>query len=326
MLSKHAIKIAAVTLLSAFAALGGPASVAIANDKPLYVRTIEAFPSPKLDDVSGREYKVILDANKAKSSLNDTFADQWAQIKAAAAKRGFTVTEKDKNPLKVEMSTKEYFDTADQALWKAGYLIRISTKYKDGAPEDKVKVTVKAVNEPTAKILARPLTVVGIDADKVKTEAEENVGFIPGGKLDGYVEKGADFSVKTTQLGAMTLGDFGKFMPELLKLGLPASTPLIGNKAYSYRIKPGAVVLPEVGPCGVSMEAWSTAEGATPYLYDFSYGYGDVDFYAIKAAHAEGEKFMVQVVKDELKSLLAADSDNWGGSKVRKLMNRPVGK
>ena len=326
MFAKHARKLIAIGIVAAWSSMGGGMVLAAAPEKPLYVMTIEANPAPKLEDVSGREYKVILDAARAKPEMKDAFADQWTQIKAAAAKRGFNVTEKDKSPLKIEMSTKEYFDTKDQALWKAGYLIRISTKYKDGAAEDKVSVTVKAVNESTAKILARPLAVVGIDPEKVKTEAEENVGFVPGGKLAGYVEKGASFSVKLAQLGNLTLGDFGKFMPELLKLGVPADTVLTGNKAYSYRIKPGAVVLPDVGPCGVSMEAWSSAEGAAPYLYDFSYGYGDVDFYAINGAHAEGEKFMNQVVKDELKGLLAADSDNWGGSKVRKLMNRPVGK
>jgi hypothetical protein len=317
--TRRLLVVAVVTVCSA---LGG--NVALAAETALYQKTVATYPAPALEDVGGREYKALLDANKTKSAMNEAFPELWNAVKAGAAKRGFNVTEKEKNALKIEMSTKEYFDTKDQALWKAGYLVRISTKYKDGKPDDKVSVTVKAIQESALKALKTPLAVVGIDPDKVKTEAEENVGFVPGGKLGGYVEKGASFSVKPAQLGAMTLGDFGKFMPELLKLGLPAETALIVNKAYSYRIRPGEVVLPEVGPCGVSMEAWTIAEGGTPYLYDFSFGYGDVDFYAIAAAHAEGEKFMHQVVKEELKGFLAADSDNWGGSKVRKMMNRPV--
>lgn len=322
MFAKNARKLLVVAMVSACSAFGG--NIALAADTALYSKTIATYPAPALEDVGGREYKTLLDASKTKGAMNEAFPELWNAVKAGAAKRGFTVTEKEKSALKIEMSTKEYFDTKDQALWKAGYLVRISTKYKDGKPDEKASVTVKAIQESALKALKTPLAVVGIDPDKVKTEAEENVGFVPGGKLGGYVEKGASFSVKPAQLGAMTLGDFGKFMPELLKLGLPAETSLTGNKAYSYRIRPGEVVLPEVGPCGVSMEAWTTAEGGAPYLYDFSFGYGDMDFYAIAAAHAEGEKFMVQVVKEELKGFLAGDSDNWGGSKVRKLMNRPV--
>ncbi len=104
-------------------------------------------------------------------------------------------------------------------------------------------------------------------------------------------------------LGARTLGDFGKFIPELLKIGLPANTKLVGNLAYSYRVKPGAVVLPEVGACGVSMEAWTKTKGGAPYVYDFSFGYGDVDFYAVREAHAVGERFMEAVFADQLYKL-----------------------
>ena len=113
-------------------------------------------------------------------------------------------------------------------------------------------------------------------------------------------------------------------MPELLKLGVPAETELIANTAYSYRIKPGAVVLPGTEPCGVSMEAWSATEGGAPYLYDFSFGYGDVDFYNIAETHAAGEQFMIKVVKDELGGLASPDSGKWGGSKVRQMMKRPI--
>ena len=122
----------------------------------------------------------------------------------------------------------------------------------------------------------------------------------------------------------MTLGDFGKFMPELLKLGLPGTTKLVGTKAWSYRVRPGAVVLPGTEPCDVSMEGWAAKEGGAPYLYDFSYGYGDLDFYAIAETHAAGEQFLLKVVMGELSGLGMADGAKWGGSKVRKLMNRPI--
>jgi hypothetical protein len=308
----------------AVAMLAAPASLALAKEspKPLYATTIEKYPSPKLTDVDGREYKILFDPAKTSPDMAAAFNDLWGKIKAAAAKQGLKVTEKDKDPLAIEFSTKEYFDTKDQALWSKGYLIRITTRYKDGKPAGTVAVTVKSVLEDAEKTLAVPLAVVGVD--KFKTEAEENVGFGPDGTLRGYVEKGSTFSVPLAALGKFTLGDFARYMPELLKLGLAADTALVSTKAYSYRVRPGAVVLPGTAPCGISMEAWSRTEGGAPFLYDFSFGYSDLDFYAVAETHAAGEQFMVKVLQEELAALASADSGKWGGSKVRQMMNRPV--
>ena len=292
------------------------------SEKALYVKTIEKYPAPKLQDVGGREYKVLFDAAKTNSEMSVAFKDLWGQVKSAAGKRGFTVTEKDKDPLAIEYSTKEYFDTADQALWNKGFIVRVTTRYKDGKPGATVAVTVKSVFEDALKTLAVPLTVVGVD--KVKTEAEENVGFGPEGVLRGYVEKGSTFSVPVASLGKFALADFGKYMPELLKVGLAPDAALISTKAHSYRIRPGAVVLPGTEPCGVSMEAWTTAQGGAPYLYDFSFGYGDLDFYAIANIHAAGEQFMIKVIKEDMSAVIAADSGKWGGSKVRQLFKRAI--
>ena len=316
------MKTRAVTrlLLAAVVAAAGMATAAD-EPKPLYAQTIAKYPAPKLEDVGGREYKFLIDPAKTKGTPEEAFKDIWGQVKAAAAKKGFTVAEKEKSPLKVEMSTKEYFDTPGQTLWSKGYLVRVTTKYKGGKADETVAVTVKAVLDDALKTLATPLAVVDL---KTKTEAEGNVGPAPGGGLVEIIEKGSTFSVKPADLGERTLGDFGKFMPELLKLGLPPTTKLVGTKAWSTRVRPGAVVLPGTEPCGVSMEAWAAKEGGAPYLYDFSYGYGDLDFYNIAEVHAAGEQFLLKVVMGELSSLAMPDGPKWGGSKVRKLMNRPV--
>lgn len=200
--------------------------------------------------------------------------------------------------------------------------MRISTNYTAGKPESDVRVTIKAVNRGTAAVLAQPLSVVGVA--RYKLEAEDAIGFQRGGQFGQYIEKGASFTVPAAALASRTLGDFARYVPELAKLGLPASTTLNGITAYSYRVKPGVVVLPEVGACGVSMEAWSKTLGGQPYLYDFSFGYGDVDFYAVAEAHAVGERFMDTVFGDQLYRLQPADGEKWGGSKVRYLMNRPL--
>ena len=314
-----------VSGLTALALVLGCAGVAVAADeaKPLYVQTIQKYRAPVLDDVGGREYKFLIDPAKTKGKPEDAFKDIWKKVKAAAEKNGFTLTEKDKTPFKVELATKEYLDTPDQLLWKAGYQIRVTNKYVDGKPDTVVAVNVKCVKEDARLAMAAPLAVKG--GEKVKVEAEGNVGIGPGGKLREYIEKGATFTVPVEALGKMTLADFGKFVPELLSIGLPADTAFVGKKAYSSRVKPGAVVLPGTEPCGVSMEAFAEKEGGAPYLYDFSYGYSDLYFYDIAKVHEAGEQFLMKVLHGDLAAIAMPESEKWGGSKVRKLMNRPLG-
>ncbi len=316
------LKSLVATLLVASLA-GGALHLGAQESKPLYVRQTLAHPAPKLDDVAGREYKFLIDPAKTKNTPAAAFKDMWAKVQASAAKQGFTITEKDKNPLKVEMTTKEYLDTPDQALWKQGHLIRITTKYKSGLAADKGKVTVKAIFENLDKTLAAPLKVVGV---KGESECQDNVGMAPGGGLAGYVEKGASFSVELTELGKMTLADFGKYMPELLQLGIPADTRLVSNKAYSYRARPGYVVLPGTEPCGISMEGWSLKEDGPIFLYDFSYGYEDLTLYENPETHQAGERFMTKVLFEDLAGLALPDNGKWGGSKVRVFMKRPITK
>lgn len=309
-------------LLVAGAVAPSSRAAAPCQARPLYLRTIEKYPSPKLERVNGRELKFLVDPAKAKGTPAEVFARIWNMVKAAGARHGFKVAEKEDSPLKIEHAYKEYFDTPGQDLWKKGYLVRITQKFKKGVPEAMAGVTVKAIAPDAGVAMAVPLKVAA--GDKAKVEAEENVGIGPGGALEGYVEKGASFSVPLADLGKLTLGDFARYLPELAGLGLPAATKLQGVRAYSVRVKPGSVELAGTDDCGFSMEGWSTGPGEQPYLYDVSFGYGDIDFYDSAPLHEAAEQFFLKVIQGELGELAMPGAEKWGGSKVRKLMNRPL--
>jgi hypothetical protein len=301
-----------------FVAAGG--ATAAEPPQALHLRTAAQYPAPLLQDVGAREYKFLIDPATVKGPPEEAFRAIWAKIKTAATKRGFDVTEKKKHPFRVENATKEYFDTPTQALWSNGYLVRVTTKSTDGKPDSSANVTVKSNRADARATLAAPLAVV---ATASKTEAEGNVGLAAGGGLVEIVEKGSSFRVAVASLGARTLGDFGKYVPELLALGLPATTPLAAAKAWSSSVHPGDVVLAGT-PCKIAMEGWSLREGEAPVLYDLAYRCSAPDFYAAGAAHAAGERFFFEVVMGELSGLASPDDAKWAGSKVRKLLNRPV--
>jgi hypothetical protein len=307
----------------ALAALLGSACLpASAGDppKPLYVRMIEQYPAPALKVLSGREYKCLIDPASLPKDPKEAFDELWRRLEAASDKGGFKVTRsrKAKKPLKVEATIKEYLDTPGQELWRQGYLLRVTTKAKKGAGNR--TITVKAIHDDVRRTLATPLTVVGVDA---RTEAEGNVGIGRNGQLSEYVEKGTSWSVSAEQLGSLTLGDFGKFMPELLKLGLPPTTQLVSTKVYAFSTKAGELAFPGTGAAPVALEAWSRTPGGEIFLFDLAYRFKG-DYYANSASEKAAEQFMTGVLYGDLKTLTLPGSGRWGGSKVRALMNRPV--
>jgi hypothetical protein len=296
-------------------------SRALESPKPLYVQTLERIPASSMEAVRAREYKFLVDPAKTKASPEAAFEEIWGLLKAAASREGFGLTDAGPTPLALEASTKEYFDTPDQRLWQMGYLIRVTRGAKNERKGNAV-LTVKSIREDAVAALAAPLAVPG--KGRGKTEAEENVGVGPGGALHGYVEKGVSVTVPVESVEPATVGAIGKFVPELLRLGLPPETRLVGRRVHVVRARPGAVVLPGVKPCNVSMEAWSAEPGGRVHLLDVSYSYSGVDFRAASATHAAGEQFFVKVLQRGLGPLTAADDERWVGSKVRKLMNRPI--
>lgn len=295
-----------------------------AQEAKRYKELLERYPAPILSDVDGREYKSLLNPAMVKgATVDEGLVDLWQQIRAGAAKADIDTAEREENAYRVTKSSKEYLDTPNEDLWKAGYLIRIMVNYRNGEPQvDKVRVTVKAIADTLEKSFGTPLEVVGIET-RGGHSYEENV-FIgtDGVTVSGNVEKGIQWELPLAELGSFKLSDFAKYMPELLDIGLPADTQLVSTKAYSYRLRPGFI---KNGPdwCGISMEAWVREPGGPVFVYDFSWAYKG-DFYAQAALHAAGEKALHDLFAVQLRDLeLPPGLGKWGGSKVRVIMNRP---
>ena len=171
--------------------VGLPASAAGAQ-KPLYQSMIERYPAPALKDLTGREFKSLVDPTQLPKEPKEALAELWERFKAVSEKAGFsTISRKAGKPLKVETAVKEYLDTPGQDLWKHGYILRMTAKTKKG--DGNLTITMKAIHEDALRTLAAALTVVGADA---KTESEGNVGIGPGGQLTEYVEKGSSWKVR----------------------------------------------------------------------------------------------------------------------------------
>ncbi len=285
----------------------------------LHLRMIQKHPAPALTRLSGREFKWLVDPARLPQAPEAAFAELWSRVEGAAEKAGFvTASRKGAKALKLETAVKEYLDTPGQDLWKQGYVLRVTAKARKGGGLR--SVTVKAIHAEFERTMATPLLVQGAPAI---TEAEGNVGFGREGRLAEYVEKGSTWQVAAEELASLSLGDFGKYMPELLKLGLPASTRLVSTKVYALQVKAGSLTAPGVDPLPVSMEGWSRTEGGPIFLFDLSYRLAG-SYYQGAASHEAAERFMTQVLGGELKDLNLPTSGRWGGSKVRALLNRPL--
>lgn len=272
-------------------------------------------------EVTGREYKFLVAPEKVNADVTEAFREIWNLTKAVADSLHIVMTEKKKDPFALAPTVKTYFDTPDLALWKKGYLIRVTTNYQRGYPASPLRVSVKSLNGPFSKVLAAKLETKGV---KSKTTVEDNIGIGKNGQLVSYLDKSANFSLTRGELGDMNLADFGAYVPELLKLGLPADTRLTAHVAYAVRCRPGHMELPGLDkPLAVSMEAWSRTQDGAPFVYDFSFGY-DGDFSKQAEAHKAGEKLM-QALNARLGEKLALkDVHKWLGSKVRVLLDQPL--
>lgn len=275
----------------------------------------------QVKEITGREYKFLVGADKVNADTAEACKEIWQQIKAVATPLQITMTEKKKDPFAPSQSAKTYFDTSDLALWKKGYLIRVTANYERGYPASPLRISVKSINGTFDKVLAAPLKAKGV---KSKITAEDNIGIGKSGQLGSYVDKSVNFSLTRGELGDMNLADFGAYVPELMELGLPADTKLVARVAHDMRCRPGSIELPGLDkPVTISMEGWSRTEGGAPFVYDFSFGY-DGDFTKQTEAHKVSERLM-QALQTKLGDKLAMkDVHKWNGSKVRVLLNQPM--
>ena len=305
-----------VLALFAMALLAAPAPAA-----PLH-KDLAAAWKGQTSLVEGREFKFLVDPAKVNPDMAKAFKEIWDKAKAVAARMGIQITEREKKPFALTPVVKTFFDTEDMKLWKAGYLIRVTTNYKKGYPSSEVRVMVKRINQPARTILAGKMAA-SKEAYRPKCSIEDNIGINADGSLYSYLEQGLSFREERSALGDMQLADFGKYAPFLLKLGLPATTRLVPHPAFGTRCRPGFISLPGLEkPVAVSMEAWARTEGGAPFVYDYSYGY-DGDFDKMTATHVAAEDFLQALYRELGPSIGFSNAADWGGSKVRVLLQQP---
>ncbi len=269
--------------------------------------------------VEGREFKFLADPAKLPPDMKAAFKEIWDKAAAVAKSKGIEASLKEKNPFKLDPTLKTFFDTPDRKLWKAGWLIRVTTSFKKGYAESIVRVMVKRINAPAKTILANKMSA-SADVEKPKVSIEDNIGINADGTLYSYLEQGLSFRINRAELGEMNLADFGKFVPGLLKIGLPADTKLDATPAFGIRCKPGYLNLAGLdAPVGVSMEAWARSDGAKPFVYDFSFGY-EGEFDKMDATHTQAQDYTIAIYKELNKQIGFENTAQYGGSKVRVLL------
>ena len=293
--------------------------------QPLFARHIAKWGS--LQKVGGREYKFLVNpklfSDGGKKDRKKRYRIIWEKLKKSAQEHGFKIKDRKKKPYKESKRTREYFDTADFKLRKQGYVIRISTKYKKNKPKYPFTLTVK---EGSRRDFHRVLnsTISFSGTHKGKTEIEENVSFAPDGGLRSSLEISKKIKLEPDDLGDMTLGDFGKVVPRLLKLGIPAQTKLRRHSAYSMKIKLGKVTLGDGVKAGIELEVWLKNKGELPFVGEISYTVETDDYAGTAATHIQAEKFMKSVIGQVGRDIGFPNGTKWGGSKTRMLLNLPV--
>jgi hypothetical protein len=321
----HRSVIAVLSLsVTAFLLMTSP-SLAQQADQMLSDQHIAKWGS--MQKVGGREFKFLIDpkwfSDGGKKDRKKKYKIIWKKLKAAAKDQDFKIKGRKKKKYKEKKRTREYFDTADFQLRKKGYVVRISTNYKKKEPQHPFTLTVKEGSRRDFKrVLNSTLSFSG--AHDGKTEIEENISFGPDGRLRSSLEISKKIKLEPEELGKMTLGDFGKVVPRLLKLGLPAETKLIRHTAYSMKIKLGKVKFGDGVKAKLDLEVWLKNRGELPFVGEISYTVDTEDYAGMAGVHAKSEAFMKTVIGKIGKEIGFQNAAKWGGSKTRMLLNLPV--
>lgn len=286
---------------------------------PLWERNVVKW--RPLREIVSREFKFLVDPKFFAGGREAGFKAVWEKVKAAAAKEGFTLTD-GKKGLKEAASTKEYFDTPDFKLRKAGYIIRVSTKYAEGKPVYPFTMTVKELSPDNLyRILGSKLAIA--KGYKVVSGNEENISISADGSLNGYIESAWEVKLKPEDIGARTVGDFGKIFPALLDAGLPADTKLQPKGAFAYKVVPGTLHLDGGVDVEIEMEGWAATADGPIYLGEVSFSLETPDYYAMAKTHASAERFLQVCLGKDAAELKLANGERWAGSKVLFLLNLP---
>ncbi len=282
----------------------------IAKDLYPHKTQITNHPAPGLEIVEAREMKFLIDPAKISYNPELGLAMIWEKVKEFAKKEKFNLKEKSFNADGLTYSTKIYYDTPKSELEKLGYVVRITTKYLAGKPAS-AALTVKFIDRDNPKRVFTSME------DEEDVAIEENVGPAADYSLDTYLEKSTKTNVDFGNW-PVTLSDFAELVPHLGTLGLNSETRMVGEGAYSIRMKPGFVLLPEMPfPSGISMEAWLPVEsGERAFVYDFSFGYPTGDYYDMAATHTTAEDFIQKLYEKMDNEMGLHKNAEWRGSKV----------
>ena len=308
----------ALVLVLGVAALSGcqtTGSGTTAAGDYLFERNIAQFKD--MQKVTSRDYKYLaaFDPNKsANATINEL---REAVIKAGTA-GGFRFMKRDRGD-QLRMADRRFLDTPNLDLYKKGYVIRESEDDRG------LRVTIKelSVDTPERLLTSKFALAPGLERGR-PGKLEEGISIGPDGKLHSYFELTLEPSVSGSALGQRTLGDYGKLVPELLNLGLPASTPLTVNldaerSVERLRLRFGYFILPNGDAANLEVETWTRPNGEL-VTAEISFSTRDDKGYATNPR-------VLQASEDLLLALARAippmpDSADFMGSKVRVLLKQ----
>lgn len=274
--------------------------------------------------VSSRSYKFLARCDPLKDMKTNILELRDAVIKAAGS-RGYEYKERKKGE-EWRFSEKHYLDTPGKDLYKKGYVIRENYRFEEGAgPDpDKFVLTVKEMSPSDFARLANSKLGPVPGSDSL-VKFEENVSIGADGKLQSYFESAIGAKAKSKDLGKRTLGDYGKLYPELLNLGLPASTGLTDSVGYSVQLKFGSFSLPGGDKAKMDIEMWSRTAGGNPFVAEVAFETDTDEGYSTDpAVLKDAEDFFLKVFGAALKGQAMPGGDQYMGSKVRVLFGQKL--
>ena len=217
---------------------------------------------------NSREVKILIDATRL-ADRDKAFADYWALVQQVAEEHGVKIRSKY-GGMKAKRRFIEFYDTADFAIRKTGYVLRKRVKMKKGRLSDKIEYALKFRSADAKVAAAAPMQAPDYDAD---IELEEDSGYDASApdKIKRLFSK--RIKVETEEDVGNTLADYGKMFPVLLDLGIAPTTPLAavnGIRIDEFKVSPGYFDFGQGLEAKPDITVWYDRNGA-PLIGEFSF-------------------------------------------------------
>ena len=244
------------------------------------------FAKGKTPQVNSREYKILLQASKF-SDRQQGYQTFWDMVKILADERGVDI-KPGYQPFKEKRRIIVFLDTEDFDFRRQNYVLRKRIKYEGGRLRQDFELALKCRGADREYVAAADVSVASRFTPSFEFEEDITLDGDSAGTTKSFwatrtkveLEK-SDFRSLYEQAAGLTLENYARIYPGLLKLGIDPNrniVPVGGLQIDERKVSPAKLDFGDGLVVQADITVWMEEDGKTPMIAEFSYDHSIKDY------------------------------------------------